>query len=64
MSDEQLAARLVDGTTEAGRLEILFDGEWGTVCGSDFEKREAEVACRMLGFNRSVTLFYFLTKNN
>ncbi|XP_025100423.1 deleted in malignant brain tumors 1 protein-like isoform X2 [Pomacea canaliculata] len=56
MSDEQLAARLADGTSEAGRLEILFDGEWGTVCGVGFEKREAEVACRMLGFNSTGAL--------
>ncbi|XP_025100049.1 deleted in malignant brain tumors 1 protein-like [Pomacea canaliculata] len=46
-----MAARLANGTSEAGRLEILFNGEWSTVCGAGFGKKEAQVACRMLGFN-------------
>lgn len=49
---EQTAARLVNGTSEAGLLEISFNGEWGAVSDKGFGKNEAEVACRMLGFNR------------
>ncbi|XP_025103262.1 deleted in malignant brain tumors 1 protein-like isoform X2 [Pomacea canaliculata] len=48
---EQTTARLINGTSEAGRLEISFNGEWGAVSDKGFGKKEAEVACRMLGFN-------------
>ena len=37
-------------TPNAGRLEINFNGVWGTVCDDDFDNRDAQVACSMLGF--------------
>jgi len=36
--------------TQAGRLEIYYSGEWGTVCDGSFDNNEAKVACFMLGF--------------
>ena len=35
----------------AGRLEILSNGRWGSVCNSGFDYSEARVACRQLGFS-------------
>lgn len=44
----------------SGRLEIFMEtgdtstgeeGEWGTVCGDTFSMREANVACRQLGYH-------------
>ncbi|XP_025102889.1 lysyl oxidase homolog 3-like [Pomacea canaliculata] len=40
--------RLVNGTEEAGRLEIVHEGTWGTVCEDEFGREEALVACKML----------------
>lgn len=32
-----------------GRVEILVDGVWGTICTPGFGVEEAQVVCRMLG---------------
>ena len=43
--------RLVDGPNyAAGRLEVLYQGVWGTVCGDHFGSTEAVIACKELGF--------------
>ena len=53
--------RLVNGTLTTedgrpceGRLEIYYDGAWGTICDDYWTTREADVACRALGFIASV----------
>jgi len=46
-----LLVRLVgSGKTHEGRLEVLYNGRWGTVCNDSFSNTEASVICYHLGF--------------
>ena len=39
--------------TAIGRLEVLYNGHWGTVCSDGFTSTSREVACKQLGYIRS-----------
>lgn len=46
------AIRLADGShTDQGRVEVCYNGRWGTVNGDGWTSREARVVCRQLGYN-------------
>ena len=43
--------RLAGSTNEReGRVEILYQGIWGTICDNEWNDIDATVACRQLGF--------------
>lgn len=53
-TEESIEVRLVDGPDEhSGRVEIKYLNEWGIICDDGWDVDDANVVCRMLGYDAS-----------
>ena len=53
--------RLVNGDDNTeGRLEVCYNGQWGTVCSDEFGYVDGGVVCRQLGFKGNCSIVLLL----
>ena len=56
-------ARLVEGkSAREGLLQVYHNNTWGWVCADQWNKHDADVACRMMDFDRALSAFLYREK--
>ncbi|XP_025051141.1 antigen WC1.1-like [Alligator sinensis] len=49
LCSEFMDLRLVNGSDCAGRLEIFYNGSWGSICSNQMTQATVEIVCKQLG---------------
>ena len=52
-----LSIRLANGSnSHEGRVELFYQGAWGTICDDGWDINDANVVCRMLGYPKALNV--------
>ena len=61
-SEQADLIRIVNGNApNEGRVEILYNGTWGSICDDKWDYNDASVVCRQLGYARALNAPGFST---